>query len=372
MLRKSLVILIFFIVITSSGDFALAACPSADLTGDCFVDFEDFSLMADQWLTTDPCVSDDTVYIPDGEFEMGDNLGDGESDELPVHTVSLDWFFMGRYKITNQQYSDYLNSAYYANEIKVDGGIVYASSDYSNSFPYCDTSDFNDFSQIECSGGVFSVRTKGGRDMANDPMVMVSWYGSAAYCNWRSQKEGYEPLYDPCDPNWHCDFAKKGYRLPTEAEWEYAARGGLSGKRFPWGDTISHSKANYYSLWEGGIPYYSYDVSLTEGHHPTWNDGIHPYTSPVDSFCANSYGVYGMGGNVLDWCNDWWASDYYNYSPTDNPTGPMSGTSRVIRGGCWAVVANHCRVADRHRSGSSGPGVRDRGLHGFRVVLDLN
>ncbi len=90
----------------------LADCPSADLTGDCFVDFEDFALMAKQWLTTDPCVPDEMVYIPDGNFVMGDHFSpEGYDDELPVHAVLLDAFFMSKYKITNQQYCDYLNSA---------------------------------------------------------------------------------------------------------------------------------------------------------------------------------------------------------------------------------------------------------------------
>ncbi len=90
---------------------AIAACPSADLTGDCFVDFDDFAVMANQWLTTDPCVPNDMVYIPDGEFEMGDHFAEGSPIELPVHTVTLDSFYMCKYEVTNGQYCQYLNSA---------------------------------------------------------------------------------------------------------------------------------------------------------------------------------------------------------------------------------------------------------------------
>jgi len=360
MWRKNLFVRISLIVFLLSGGFGLADCPPADLTGDCFVDFQDFALIANQWLTGDPNIPNDMVYIPYGGFEMGDHFDEGGSDELPLHAVLLDAFFMSKFEITNKQYCDFLNSA----DVKVDGGIVYASSDSSNSYPYCDTHSYESPSQIDYSGGVFSVRFKGGRDMSNDPMVEVSWYGAVAYCNWRSQQEGYQQCYDPCDPNWPCDFSKSGYRLPTEAEWEYAARGGLSGRRFPWGDTISHSQANYYA----DPCSYSYDVSPTSGYHPTWNEGKRPYTSPVGSFSANGFGLYDMTGNIWDWCNDWYDSDYYDTSPYNNPTGPASGSYRVLRGGSWSLYAFLCRVAYRR---ANDPDYPRRSTYGFRVVLDF-
>lgn len=214
------------------------------------------------------------------------------------------------------------------------------------------------------AGSVFSVRTKGGRSMVNDPMVRVSWYGAVAYCNWRSHQEGRQPCYNLS--TWTCDFSKNGYRLPTEAQWEYAARGGLSGRRFPWGNTITHSQANYYSRSEysPGLSPTPYDISPTRGCHPTWDDGIYPYTSPVGSFAPNGYGLYDMTGNVWEWCNDW--HDDYSSSPQTNPTGPTSGTYRVLRGGCWYYGAGYCRVASR---GSLGPGVRSDSRVGFRVSL---
>jgi formylglycine-generating enzyme required for sulfatase activity len=284
-----------------------------------------------------PC-GPDMVFIPGGEFEMGDHFGEGNADELPVHAVYISSFYMSRHEITNQQYCDYLNSAYDACDIKVDGGIVYASSDSSNSYPYCDTHGYDADSQIDYSGGLFSVRSKGGRNMSNDPMVEVSWYGAVAYC----------------------DFY--GYRLPTEAEWEYAARGGLSGKRFPWGDTISHSQANYKADPSG----YPYDVNPTSGFHPDWDDGIYPYTAPIGSFASNGYGLYDMGGNVWEWCNDWYDSNYYGVSPYDNPQGPPSGIYRILRGGTGHINADECRVADR------GTYVPDRRYvdRGFRVARD--
>jgi len=366
MWKKKSLIIVSLIVLVLSGGPAIADCPSADLNGDCFVDFEDFALMAAQWLTTDPCVPDDMVYIPDGEFEMGRHVGNGWGDELPVHVVLLDAFFVSKFEITNRQYCDYLNSSYPA-KLKVVSGVVYAASDSGNSYPYCDMHSWDPESQIDYNdiSGTFSVRTKGEppRDMNDDPMVQVSWYGAVAYCNWRSQQEGYEQCYNLS--TWDCDFSKHGYRLPTEAEWEYAARGGKHNPyyRFPWGDTISHSQANYYA--EPG--HYPFDVNPTEGIHPDWDDEIYPYTSVVGSFSANGYGLYDMAGNVWEWCNDWFDPNYYNVSPYDNPTGPASGVYYVLRGGGWLYDAYHCRVAYRF---IITPDTRYEYL-GFRIVLDL-
>ncbi len=380
---KGLFIFISFVVFTISGGFALADCPSADFSGDCFVDFEDFAAigaqwlngydwndvntLSSQWLTTDPCVPEDMVYIPDGEFDMGDHH-DGSPHAQSVHAVMLDSFFMSRYEITNQQYCDYLNSAYPA-QIKVDGGIVYASSDSSNIYPYCNTKSFDVDSQIDYNdvSGTFSVRTKGDdppRDMSYDPMVEVGWYGAVAYCNWRSIEEGYEICYNLS--TWSCDFSKHGYRLATEAEWEYAARGGEHSPyyRFPWGNTISHSQANYHAFPSN----FPYDVSPTIGYHPDWNDEVYPHSSVVGSFSENGYGLYDMAGSIWEWCYDWYGSNYYDTSPYDNPHGPVSGTYRVYRGGSWLYDANYCRVARRF---GGRPDSR-HSIYGIRVVLDLN
>jgi sulfatase modifying factor 1 len=358
MRRQSILVLTALLF---SAGLCLAACPSADLTGDCFVDYEDFALMAAQWLTTDPCIPDDMAYIPDGTFEMGDNLGDGYSDELPVHTVTVDSFYMGKYEVTNGQYCDYLNSALGQGLITVTNGRVYQAGSGTD-YLYCDTNSGSGYSQIDYNdvSGTFNVRTKSERDMSNDPMVMVTWYGAVAYCNWRSQQGGKEQCYNLS--TWNCDFSKKGYRLATEAEWEYAARGRLSGRRFPWGDTISHSQANYYSSSS-----YSYDISPTRGYHPTWDD-VYPYTSPGGTFAANGYGLYDMAGNVWEWCNDWYSTSYYRSSPTSNPTGPISGSYRVLRGGSWDDHASYCRVALRLSYGF--PDSR-RYFYGFRIVLDF-
>ena len=253
------------------------------------------------------------VYIPAGTFEMGDSFSEGGSDELPVHTITLDSFFMSIYEITNQQYCDYLNSAYPA-QIKVDSNVVYASGDGTNSNPYCDTNTAD--SRIVWDGANFSVLS----GYEDHPMVAVAWYGADAYCDYY------------------------GYSLPTEAQWEYAARGGLTGARYPWGDTIDCSLANH--------------------------DNCIGATTPVGSYPAgaNNYGLYDMAGNVLELCNDWYGVSYYSISPDTNPTGPATGNYHIHRGGGWLVNASYCRVAKRNYS---VPFNRSN-VVGFRVCLDLD
>ena len=198
------------------------------------------------------------------------------------------------------------------------------------------------YTDLAAGNGTYA--TKG----ANHPVHSITWYDMVKWCNARSEKENLAPCYTVSGAVYKttnndavvCDWYANGYRLPSEAEWEKAARGGLSGQNFPWGNTITHSQANYYSSTG-----YSYDVSPTRGYHPVWGTGDYPYTSPVGSFAPNGYGLYDMSGNLWEWCWDW--SGGYTAGSQTNPHGPASGTYRVVRGGSWGDIASYCRVADR-------------------------
>ena len=357
-------------------------CPPGDLTGDCRVTLADVLVLSRAWLTGDG-IPGDMVTIPSGVLVMGDYHNEGNADEFPIHVVTLDSFAIDKYLITNGEYCAFLNAAQPIASGN-NNGVIYGRSDTSLTHPYFSTSIADSLSQIDLLKGYgnppppdrYSVRLKGRSNMSKDPIVCVTWYGAVAYCNWRSQQEGFEPCYDLS--TWTCDFTKNGYRLPTEAEWEYAARGGLVGNRFPWGETITQNQANYYSYWFQGIPSYPYDLNPTPGYHPIWSqDGIHPFTSPVGSFPANGYGLYDMAGNVWEWCNDWYSATYYSSGPPPskpfpNPKGPATGTSRVIRGGGWDYfsAAYFCRVSARNY-GYPDLLHSGEGEGGFRVVLGL-
>jgi formylglycine-generating enzyme required for sulfatase activity len=280
---KASSILISFIVIAIAGNFALAACPSADLTGDCFVDYEDFALMANQWLTEgipdDPC---NLVWV------------DINDPGVPGHEGFTGE--MSKYETTNAQYCQFLNAALASGDITVGTDNIVYGSNGSNSgadfvgeiyfVTYAASSD----SQITYSGGTFSVRSRDGYSMANHPVVMVSWYGATAFCNYY------------------------GYRLPTEWEWQAVAD--YNGSyTYGCGISIDPSKANY------GL---NNPLALTS----------YPYTSPVGYYPAYGYGMCDMAGNVWEW------TDSCCYAGCDPGY-------RVLRGGGWDYIVIVCTVTFR-------------------------
>ena len=232
------------------------------------------------------------VLIPGGTFKMGDIQGKGDNNERPVHDVSLSSFKMSIYEITQGLYQSVMGS---------------------------------NPSYLKLYGD-------------NYPVDKVSWYDAVKFCNKLSDKSGFGRCYD--ESTWECNFSKNGFRLPTEAEWEYACRAGTETKYYT-GNSVSELGS---AGWYGS----------NSGHK------IHP----IGQKEANNFGLYDMHGNVWEWCNDWYGKDYYSSSPSTNPTGPTSGFHRVMRGGSWRNTAEGCRLAVRSRLYP----VSQYNFLGFRVV----
>ncbi len=256
------------------------------------------------------------TLIPAGNFRMGNSKdsAEGDTDELPLHTVNVSEFYIQNTEVTKVQWD--------------------AVRAWGLNHGYTDLPE-------------------GGGKAANHPLHSVTWHDVVKWCNARSEMENRTPCYTVLitrTPELYrtgssapsCNWAVNGYRLPTEAEWEKAARGILSGKRFPWGDVINHSYANYLSY------NFSYESPQNQSYHLSYNDGVFPYTAPVGSFPANGYNLLNMTGNVYEWCWDRADGAYYASSPGADPRGPDAGTERIFRGGAWNHDAKRCRISFRN------------------------
>ncbi len=246
------------------------------------------------------------ALIPAGSFQMGSENGD--TDEVPVHTVFLDVFYIDQYEVTNLQFAAFLNNQGNRSE----GGANWLDTIESDV-------------HIQQNDEVWQV--DGG--FANHPVMEVSWFGAQAFCEWRTA------------------------RLPTEAEWEKAARGGLAGKPYPWGDEFNETMANFC------------DINCGEDWADATFDDGYAKTAPVGSYPANGYGLYDMAGNVWEWLVDWYHSGFYGVSPENNPFGPENGDFKVLRGGSWLYYADSVRTTYRGRfiPSFTSPGI------GFRCAL---
>jgi len=344
-------------------------------------DASDSSDRSDSRLTE--LAPDGTVRIPGGTFQMGDHhdLGGREhrNDEVPIHEVTLDPFFIGRHEVTNAEYCRFLNAALVDEALTVRAGNVFARP---GGPLLCETRPTVPHSHIEWSGTAFAPAT--GKE--RHPVVCIRWEGAAAYCNWLSIENGIEPCYDL--RTWACDYAGSGYRLPTEAEWEYAGRGGLHTpyRIYPWGDDADVARANWPN---SGDPYETGPLPLTtpvgfyNGELRTkadfgWPGRQETYQTKNGS---NGYGLYDMAGNVWEWCNDWYTNTYYAAGPAVNPQGPASGKPmpdgkpyRVLRSGNWYNgPEGHSRVSNRNPAHFRGPQDPNHPYYhiGFRIVRDV-
>lgn len=272
------------------------------------------------------------VRIPGGTFEMGST--EGEADEKPTHTVTVSGFMMGKYEVTVGQFAQFVSETNYKTDAEKQG-----SSRYWNP----DTQIWKDTTGINWRYGA-NLQKLSANDYTH-PVVHVSHNDAIAFCDWLSRKEG------------------KTYRLPTEAQWEYAAGNGSKHNKYSWGSS-DPTKAVANIVDEQ----FQRTFSKTNWKKfSNYNDG-YVYTAPVGSFEANAFGLHDMTGNVLEWCSDWYASDWYAQAAASEPNPENkdfgSKTYRVLRGGSWINSPDNARVADRD---FGTPGYRFN-YGGFRLV----
>lgn len=271
------------------------------------------------------------VTLKGGSYSMGDPLG--ELKDARPHQVTLTPFMMAKHEVTLELWDS----------------VMLWGRDHG-------------YPDLPAGNG----------KAHNHPVYGISWGDAVKWCNALSEKEGLTPCYYTAATkqnvarkgtvdigNQHVNWEANGYRLPTEAEWEFAARGGLANKRFPLGDEITHEHANYH-----GSPLIEYDKSQREGTAPALMSSK-PYTAVIGSFQPNGFGLHDMAGNVSEWCWDFYDPSYGTPEPQlKNPHGPDKGQNCVVRGGSWRHTAAEARCASRF----SQPGDQPAAHVGFRVV----
>jgi formylglycine-generating enzyme len=260
----------------------------------------------------------DMVLIPGGTFHMG--TAGGPEHEGPVHIVEIAAFYLDRHEVTVAEFGKFVAATGYRTE--------------SESFGWSGVFEVDRAGWSSVAGAMWRhPEGPESEGAADEPVTHVSWNDANAYARWM------------------------GKRLPSEAEWELAARGGLDGAEYVWGNELrpgGHPPANW---WQGVFP-----------ERDTGEDGFRG-RAPVGRFPANGFGLVDMAGNVWEWCADWYDGSYYARSPRVAPPGPTSGTERVLRGGSWMCSENFCT---NYRPGARSHATPDTGLNnlGFRCVKD--
>lgn len=279
------------------------------------------------------------VFLETGSFSMGSN---DDEDEQPVHAVHLSSFYIGRYEVTNQEAVDVFNFGIESRAIYADETTV--KNNYGDTQQLLDLDA--DYGKIEYRRGKLSVPP----DYENHPVINISWYGAAVFCNLLSEMNDLEPAYDISDWSW--DNNSKGYRLPTEAEWEYASKGGINNDNYIYSGSNSLDEVSNigFTLLPGGEK------------------------SP------NSRGIYDMSGNVQEWCWDFYKSEYYSNSPRRDPPGPPNDYSkaiidgredmrayRILRGGAYTGSHDSMRCSAREYTAQ----FRCKHSIGFRIAVTV-
>jgi formylglycine-generating enzyme required for sulfatase activity len=262
------------------------------------------------------------VRLDGGRFLMGSEAPEAFAvdGEGPVRKVLLDPFHISKFPVTNAQFAEFVARTGYVTEAQRWGWSLPAA-------PWWVRVDGADWKHPEGPDQPAAERT-------HHPVVHVSWNDAQGYCDWA------------------------GVRLPTEAEWEFAARGGLEQKTYPWGDDYMPGGRHMCNIWQGTFP----DIDLAE-------DGFSA-PAPVDSFAPNGYGLYTVVGNVWEWCADYFDAHWRRTATPANPVGPPTGTTRVIKGGSYLC---HASVCFRYRNAARTANTPDSatGNIGFRVVRDV-